>query len=136
VFSAAKLGPLPDLYFHRVRADSDEADDNIVRLFFEKECTPRIFADLFDGAEDLSIGTSVKLGICWKLSASFPNTYQRALALPQALGDLCTCLDDFFESWIGPITADRKEFTSRLRRQLADIVDSPGFLNLTSDVLY
>jgi hypothetical protein len=132
---AAQFHLPPDLHFHGVLVESDAADDNITRLFFQRECLAGIFADLHEKAEDLRIGTNVKLGVCWVLSASSPNTIQRAGALPQALDSLCACLDDAFNEW-GRVTEDQRESKNRLQRQLDDIVGSQDFLTLTSEALY
>lgn len=124
------------LSFPQVQIESPEAEDNILRLCFQKEYAAGIFADLRDDAEDIRIRTNVKLGVCFFLSASSPNTPQRFGALPGALNSLCTCLDDTFRKRAHPVTKAHKEFTSQLRRQLRDVVELPDFRTLRCDILY
>jgi hypothetical protein len=132
----AQPNPAPQLYFYQVQIKSPEAEDNILRLCFRKESAAGLFADLHDDAEDIRIRTNVKFGVCFLLSASSPNTYQRTGALPDALDSLCTCLDDTFGKRAHPATDAHKEFTSQLRRQLHEVVELPDFHTLRSDTLY
>lgn len=132
----AQPNPAPQLYSHQVQIRLPEAEDNILRLYFRKKSAAGLFADLYDDAEDIRIRTNVKFGVCFLLSASSPNTYQRTGALPEALDSLCTCLDDIFEKRAHPATDAHKEFTSQLRRQLHEVVELPDFHTLRSNILY
>jgi hypothetical protein len=124
------------IYFHRVRVDSDTAKKNILRLFFQAGSRPEPFSRQYKHAkDDPETRLSVKLGVCWKLSASSPETYERIYALPQALDSLCMCLHDVIKGE-NPTTKFQENYTSQLKRQINAIAALPDFITLTSEALY
>src|SRR5271163_3229332 len=48
--------------------------------------------------DDLMYTLAIKVGVCWKLSASSPETYQCTYALLHTLDSLFMCLYNVFEA--------------------------------------
>jgi hypothetical protein len=125
----------PDLYFHRVRVDSETAKESILRLFSQKGSAIEPFARSYDSANDPpEYRSSVKLGVCWKLLASPPKAYQRTHALPHTLDSPYWCLRDVFGAE-NPITTEQEDLLSRIGRQLDEIKALPDFATLTLEAL-
>ena len=82
----------PMMRFHPVRMESDTAKENIRRLFYQEKSAAIFFHSRHD-----------KVGVCWKLSASPPETYPCTYAPPHTLDSLFMCLYNVFEGE-NPIT--------------------------------
>jgi hypothetical protein len=116
--------------------NSDTAKENILRLFFLKGSTPELLSSWYESAEDgFEYRSSVKLGVCLKLSASPPGSLQRISALPQAVDSLYQCLRDVLGGE-NAITRDQDDVISRTRQRLDGILTSPDFAKRTLDALF
>jgi hypothetical protein len=135
-FTIPQVGLPPNLYFHRVQLNSDTAKENILRLFFRKESTPKLFGPYSKSDEDaFKWRSSIKHGLCLKLSASRPNSLQRIRALPDALDSLRWCLRDVLKGE-ETITEDQEDVISQMQQRFDRIITSPDFVTRTSDKLF
>lgn len=122
-----QLGPTRDMYYQVKLDDLKIAKENILQLFYH-------FAGLDKKPEDEPRKRSlITLGVCFKLSASRPNTDERK-SVGEALDQLLSSLNSALAE--SHTTNDQRNFITPLQRQFRKIVGGPDFVKLTSETLF